>query len=77
MEEVNRTLKQTNDELSEELGELRQKLDIVTAEVSVCMVEGWGGGWGGRGEGGGGRGGSRHELSEELGELRQKLCRGK
>lgn len=37
MEEVNRTLKQTNDELSEELGELRQKLDIVTAEVCVCV----------------------------------------
>jgi predicted RNase H-like nuclease (RuvC/YqgF family) len=34
LEEVNRTLKQTNDDLSEELGELRQKLDIVTAEVS-------------------------------------------
>lgn len=37
LEEVNRTLKQTNDDLQEELRELRAKLDIVTAEVCMCM----------------------------------------
>ena len=41
LEEVNRILKQTNDDLQEELREMRTKLDIVTAEVCVhactCM----------------------------------------
>ena len=33
LEEVNRTLKQTNDEQAEELGELRAKIQVLTAEV--------------------------------------------
>lgn len=33
LEEVNRTLKQTNDEQAEELGELRAKMQVLTAEV--------------------------------------------
>lgn len=38
LEEVNRTLKQTNDEQAEELGELREKLRVLTAEVSGRAV---------------------------------------
>lgn len=38
LEEVNRTLKQTNDELTEELGELQQKFELLTVEVCCCCV---------------------------------------
>lgn len=37
LEEVNRTLKQTNDELTEEMGELREKCHALTAEVGQCV----------------------------------------
>ena len=33
LEEVNRTLKQTNDELAEELRELNEKFQVLTTEV--------------------------------------------
>lgn len=39
LEEVNRTLKLTNDELSEEVRELREKVEILTTEVSDEVVQ--------------------------------------
>ena len=33
LEEVNKTLKQANEELSEEMDELRQKVQLLTTEV--------------------------------------------
>ena len=41
LEEVNRTLKQTNDEQAEELGELRAKIEVLTAEVCPCGCGLW------------------------------------
>ena len=42
LEEVNRTLKQTNDDLNEDVAELRRQLQETLMKVCVCVWVGWG-----------------------------------